>query len=90
MRGKYVLSSIDRAHPIAGIHQKLLAYRAFLEKFPRYRTKVCLVQFLVQQSEFKHHKRSQYFPELDRADKEIQNLVEDINANYPGALVFIN
>lgn len=89
MRGKYILSSIDRAHPISGIRQKLLAYKAFLEKFPRYRTKVCLVQFLVQQSEFKGHKRSSYFPEIDQAEKELQSIVDEINTSYPGALCYI-
>ena len=47
MRGKYIISSYDRSHPISGIRQKLQAFQGFLEKFPRYRTKVCLVQFMV-------------------------------------------
>ena len=93
MRGKYVISSIDRAHPISGIRQKLLAYQAFLEKFPRYRTKVCLVQFMVEQNDssvMAEKNRSNYFPNMqNKNDKETMSIVEEIQTNYPGALVYI-
>ena len=56
IHGKYILCSTDRLHPFSGVRQKLQAYMAFLDQFPRYRTKVCLVQYLYLQNEFKENR----------------------------------
>lgn len=73
-QGKYIISSIDRAHPTSGIRQKLLAYKSFLEQFPRYRTKVVLVQFTIQNSEYGHVKRDECFPKEATLLEEIKQI----------------
>ena len=41
-----IISSIDSFHPMAGIKQKLKAYKNFLREYDDYRNKIVLIQFI--------------------------------------------
>ena len=40
------MSSIDTYHPISGLKKKLLSYKLFLRKYPKFHGKVVLIQFV--------------------------------------------
>ena len=44
---KYIIGSCDRWHPISGTLNKLQGYYNFLQNNPVYRSRVCLIQYLL-------------------------------------------
>lgn len=40
------MTSIDTFHPISGLKNKLLSFHEFLKKYPSYRGKIILIQFV--------------------------------------------
>jgi trehalose 6-phosphate synthase/phosphatase len=47
---KYIISSVDRLHPISGIKAKLEGYQMFLKSYPPYRQNTCLIQYILPES----------------------------------------
>jgi trehalose-6-phosphate synthase len=41
-----IMTSIDTFHPISGLKNKLLAFLEFLRKYPSYRNKIILIQYV--------------------------------------------
>jgi trehalose 6-phosphate synthase/phosphatase len=44
---KYIISSIDRLHPISGIKAKLEGFQHFLKSYPHLRQNTCLIQYVL-------------------------------------------
>ena len=42
-----IYSSIDRAHIISGLRNKLQAWKKFLQEYPRTNQNCCLIQYLI-------------------------------------------
>lgn len=40
------MTSIDTFHPISGLKNKLLSFLEFLRKYPSYRNKIILIQYV--------------------------------------------
>jgi len=69
-----IILSVDRLDYTKGIVERLLAYRTFLERYPKYRTKVKL-HLIVAPSRAK-------LEAYDILHRKIENLVSEINGAY--------
>lgn len=50
-KGKYVICARDRLDSVHGVRQKLLAYELFLNRYPEWSDKVCMIQVATSTSE---------------------------------------
>lgn len=74
-RGEHkIIFGLERLDYTKGIINKLQAYNYFLENYPQWRGKVCLVQFIIPSRES--------LPEYKKLKQDIESLISEINGTF--------
>ena len=84
-----MFGSYDRSQRISGLRNKLVAYKKFLEEYPRTRTMCCLVQYLIPfECLMCEDPYCSHFGNSEDT-REYESLAAEIENKFPGSVITV-